>query len=493
MKRAIILLAIAACGDSGALDFKPVFEGPIVTDDAYAWNVIAELDLSVANAGEATDIVSNRFSPDQDVSLVGVPFADHLVMHATGTDGDRPVAYGRTCEFTLAASDPAPSPHLFFSNSARFATTNVEPIARTNGVAVEFLGSAVLMSGGTDQPELFDPSAGALLGKPEDGKPGIGAMRQGRSDLVAALLGSTRPQILTVGGTDSGEPVSYYELYDPRVQQSNHVYADAHFARIGLTATTLSDGRVIVIGGNEPGMPAVGNITDVSLGSVDPDILQKRALVHPRSLHTATVLGDDVGSPVLIAGGVDNATSGTTIGTIGGAVIAEAELYKPLMGTLVTFDGVMKHPRKRHHAVRVRDGSILFIGGVDATGQPVRTLERFTIEEGFTDVVDAAGDPVTFDADVGMVDNTVTLLADGRVLVAGGRPDLDAQTGPTNTAVILRLAVESGSIDIVPTDKLAVPRSGHTAALLCDGTVFISGGTSVPTAERYNPDFNGRR
>jgi hypothetical protein len=88
---------------------------------------------------------------------------------------------------------------------------------------------------------------------------------------------------------------------------------------------------------------------------------------------------------------------------------------------------------------------------------------------------------------------TTTRLPDGRILIAGGR------TAPggaaVDTASIARLDVRDGTVDVVPTvDRLAVPRAGHHAILLCDGTIWIGGGApgAFPEAERYNPPPNRR-
>jgi hypothetical protein len=60
--------------------------------------------------------------------------------------------------------------------------------------------------------------------------------------------------------------------------------------------------------------------------------------------------------------------------------------------------------------------------------------------------------------------------------------------------MIARLDVVNGAVDVVQTDRLATPRANHVAVLLCDGTVWISGGSAAaPLAERYNPPPTGRR
>jgi hypothetical protein len=144
-------------------------------------------------------------------------------------------------------------------------------------------------------------------------------------------------------------------------------------------------------------------------------------------------------------------------------------------------------PRSRHLARLMPDGSVLILGGVDgARRSRCRTIERYTIDAGFV----AVGDLPT---GAGLIDATATPLPDGRILVVGGRPSPGAPAVAT-TAAIARLDVLNGSVDVVATDRLATPRAGHQAAVLCDGTVLVVGGTpAAGPAERYNPPPAGRR
>jgi hypothetical protein len=133
------------------------------------------------------------------------------------------------------------------------------------------------------------------------------------------------------------------------------------------------------------------------------------------------------------------------------------------------------------------DGSVLIIGGLDAMGQAVHLLERFVIDAGF---VPAGMLPM----DAGVIDLTTTRLPDNRILILGGRPR--PGDAPVNTAWLASLDVVNGEVGIITSvDRMAVPRAGHHAVLLCDGTVWIGGGAAVdgPEAERYNPPPGGRR
>jgi hypothetical protein len=145
------------------------------------------------------------------------------------------------------------------------------------------------------------------------------------------------------------------------------------------------------------------------------------------------------------------------------------------------------------------DGSVLIIGGinidpVNGIHTPVDTLELFTLDGGFAELQDA-GVAIKLPSNAGLIDFAATPLPDGRVLLTGGRRCEDiVMCPPLDTAFIARLDPIDGSVDVVATDHMSSPRAGHSATLLCDGTVLITGGTTdaVPAA-RYNPPALGRR
>ncbi|MBA3460618.1 MAG: hypothetical protein H0T46_11685 [Deltaproteobacteria bacterium] len=468
-----VLVASVLCACSDEVVVSPVIEGPVDDNDASAFPELDEIIMTVAHEGNERDLVSASFSRGEQIAITGAPFGDDLVIHMTGFRGASNVAYGRTCAFHVDAKNAPPTPHLFFSRSVKFANLGVTPIDRLRGGAVSYLGTALILGGdahGLDVSTVqrYDPLSGALVN--------VGEI-DARNGAVHALVGASPPRVVVIGGQVGGVGAAYLELVDPtrRVERVDDLQAP--IPRIGLTATSLTDGRVIVVGGNVPGGPPVGVISELALGT-GVDVRTLRAvLAHPRTGHTATRLGDDLGAPVLVAGGLDAI----------GQPVSIAELFKPLAEELadpLKFAPRMLIPRSRHQAVRMPDGSVLIVGGVDAGGTPITTLERFTLDAGFV----SAGDmPET----AGITDSTVTQLADGRILITGGRTTTNTIT---NTAFIVRLDPLDDSVDIVPTDRLAVPRANHQAARLCDGTILITGGTAGrAVAERYNPSPAGRR
>jgi hypothetical protein len=470
--RTLIVVTLAA-GCTDEVVVSPVIEGPVDDNDASAFPELDEIIMTVAHEGSDRDLVSASFSKGESVGISGAPFGDDLVVHMSGFRGASNVAYGRTCAFHVDANNAPPSPHLFFSRSVKFASLGVTPIDRMHGGAVSYLGSALVLGGdahglSVSTVQRYDPMTGTLVN--------VGEI-DARSGAVHALIGASPPRVVVIGGQVNNQGAAYIELVDPvrRVERVDDLQAP--MARVGLTATSLTDGRVIVVGGNAPGGLPVGAISELALGTAIDVRTLRAVLAHPRSGHTATRLGDDLGAPVLIAGGLD----------VLGQPVSIAELFKPLAEELadpLKFAPPMLIPRSRHQAVRMPDGSVLIIGGVDAGGTPVTTLERFTLDAGFV----SAGDmPET----AGITDSTVTQLPDGRILITGGR----TMTGSvTNTAFIVRLDPLDDSVDIVPTDRLAIPRASHQAARLCDGTILITGGTDGPAvAERYNPSPAGRR
>jgi hypothetical protein len=464
-------VALAACS-TGETVVAPVIDVPSEGDtDATAMG-LDEIVLTVARGDR--EVKSQRFRRGDPIEVSGVAFGDDLVLHMSGLVGKSEVAYGRTCPFAVAASGEPPEPHLFFSRSVKFANLGVTALPRTGGLGVSYLGAALLIGGhngvpGSEPPvtevERFDPLTGRLTM--------LGTVTA-RERAVQALVGTAPPRVAVIGGAAGSDGAKFIELVDDHRIDRIDV---PDMARIDLTATSLIDGRVIVVGGNAPGQPPVNDIEEIS--EIDATLEVRRlstALTTARSGHSATRLGDDVGAPVLIAGGVD----------AGGAPVAAAELFKPLSEEIApTFSPPMKFPRHHHVATLMPDGSVLVIGGLDAAGKPVHTLELFSVDGGFTPVGDLP-------MGAGVVEFAATTLPDGRILLTGGRAT--PGSAPLDTAYIARLNPLDGSVDVVATDHLAIHRAGHQALLLCDGTVLVTGGNPDQLlVERYNPPPAGRR
>ncbi|HEX8113508.1 MAG TPA: kelch repeat-containing protein [Kofleriaceae bacterium] len=471
-------IALAACSDS-TVSLAPVIDLPITMDSDATAAPLDSITLSVAHAGSGADLVSHMFQSGQALELPGAPFGDDLVVHMTGYVGESIVGYGRTCTLNIAQGASPPAPHLFFSRITRFATIDAMPVERISGLGIAYQGGALLLGGaasdGTAVPEVerFDPATGKITS--------VGPVTA-RTHPVDALLGLSPPRVIVLGGASGMDGARFVEVVDAQGVEHQD---NGDMARVDLTATSLPDGRVAVIGGRSPsGGAPLGDIDIVAQQSDSSLVVRKigASLAIPRSRHTATLLGDDVGAAVLIAGGLD-AT---------GMPVATAELFKPLSEELSNptldpkgFHAPMVVPRSGHTAMLMPDGSVLIIGGFDALDQPVATLELFSVDGGF---VMAGMLPVG----AGLVDFAATTLPDGRILITGGR---QVRNGPAVTAAyIARLNSIIGAVDVVATDHLAVARAGHQAVTLCDGTVLISGGTTVPLpAERYNPPPDGRR
>lgn len=468
MKYVTLLLLASACTEE--VTITPVVDVPSNDADADAFSGLERIEITIAREGDDVDIVSQSFLRGAPLEIRGATFGDDLVIHMAGFIGESQVAYGRTCAFEVSADGAPVQPHVFFARTQKFAGTALVPLARDGGRAISLLGSGLLLGGSALEVERFDPLTGQLTG--------IGSLTTARPGAVEAVIGTKPPRIALLGGQVGTDGADFFSVIDPNQPNrpiENH--PDARFGRVGLTATTLTDGRVVAIGGAppSPGLPA-GTISVVGLQGPTPTVSDVDAvLAHPRADHTATRLGDDVGASVLIAGGRDSA----------GLPVGVAELYKPLSEELANpalFAPPMIVARYRHAAALMPDGSVLMIGGIGVGGL-VKDLELFTVDEGFRKV----GELPT-----GLIDMTVTPLPDGRILIAGGRTSV---TGlPVNTAFIARLDVMDGSVDVVPTDRLGVARAGHQAARLCDGTILFTGGVSDgANAERYNPPVTGRR
>jgi len=407
--RVVAIALLAACSDD-TLTVAPVIDLP-ANAGANPFPNLDAVVLAVAHAGQDTDVVSKTFPRGTPLQLAGVPYDTDLVIHMSGLVGAGEVAYGRTCTFAFAATGTLPTPHLYFSRIVKFGDLAVTARVRNKGRGIA-AGALGLFLGGLDgagasvvDVEQFDPASGTLTQ--------VGQLEP-RTGAEVALLGVAPPRIALIGGTlADGTAAGFVEIVAPSTDTTARIdrVDDAQLGRSGVTASTLSDGRVIVIGGAAPTAAPSAEVDEIDATSGTAEARQLRAmLTFPRRGHTATVVGDDIGADVVVLGGLDGA----------GKPVGAAELFKPLSQTFAPQTPTMIVPRSQHRAVLLTDNSILVIGGIDATGAPVRRLERFDVDTGFID----AG---TLPDGAGAFDFSATKLPDGRVLIAGG----DTNSGAT--------------------------------------------------------------
>lgn len=79
-------------------------------------------------------------------------------------------------------------------------------------------------------------------------------------------------------------------------------------------------------------------------------------------------------------------------------------------------------------------------------------------------------------------DNTATLLYNGKVLLVGGLSFTFRPSAPSGAELY-----DPSTGIFAATGAMITPRTGHTATLLADGRVLIAGGSAGISAELYDP------
>ncbi len=229
------------------------------------------------------------------------------------------------------------------------------------------------------------------------------------------------------------------------------------------TATLLPDGRVLLTGGYDISAelydPASGAFS--ATGSLPADL----------SNQTASLLAD---GRVLVAGGGP-----------GGSPLALAELYDPGNATFSP-TGPMTVARASHTATVLADGRVLIAGGDTAHGNAGQTtLASAEVYDPKTGTFSPTGSMT-----IPRTCATATLLADGRVLVAGGNPDDWGMASSLASAEMYDPATGTFSA----TGSMHKPRCDATSTLLPDGRVLVAGGFFITagtgmdaSAELYDP------
>lgn len=209
----------------------------------------------------------------------------------------------------------------------------------------------------------------------------------------------------------------------------------------------------------------ISNRAAFRLGGHGDVVAPLSEVIVARQGHTANALPD---GSVLVAGGDEPGPGGTL------NVQATVEIFDPQTQTF-GFAGTMTQPRSTHTATELADGRILMIGGyqVFAGGVASATAEIYDPQ---TQLFHAVAPP-----SAGRTQHTATLLADGRVFVAGGTTKFDLGDIFTSFGLTLDTTEIYDPITNTwtPGPDLPRPRIAHQASLLASGKVLITSGIEI--------------
>ena len=293
---------------------------------------------------------------------------------------------------------------------------------------------------------IFSPGGGAWTSVASCPTSCDGSAVRLRDGRVLVVGGHPTPDAYTdIQPTDAGA------IFDPRTSTWTAI-APMHVARMEQSATLLADGRVLVAGGWSPpgqeSLTANAEIYDPATG--------RWTLTGPMSYlryNFSMVLLPN--GRVLAAGGglnhymVDNANS--------------AELFDPRTGRWSP-TGSMHVDRAQNTLLLLRTGKVLTVGSND--NDP--SAELYDPATGrWTPTGSMVGTPRT--------DVTATLLADGQVLVSGGRY-VPPYPGRAPTVYPFAEVYDPTTGAWQPTGPMVVPRYEHEGVALPDGRVVVVGG-----------------
>jgi hypothetical protein len=361
---------------------------------------------------------NNNYDPN------GYPFDTPNIVFGNGNgDGNVPIIEVTPAE-PIAMVTPTPTPLL----------GNL--IVPRVGHSAELLGdNRVLVAGGWSEStvvasaELFDPTSRQFSV--------AGDMTEARADFTATVL--TDGRVLLVGGRGSNNVVlASAELFDPRTAKFTKT-AGLRGARTGHTATVLTNGKVLIVGGSDGTADlSTAELYDPTIGKFTPTGSMHVA----RQGHTATLLYDD---RVLIAGGKNQDT---------------AEIYDPVTGEF-TDAGHMSSVHADAGAVLLLDGRVMIAGGED-NGHASAAIDLWS--------------PATFKwsaSHTGLLSpraaSSLTLLRDGNVMSIGG---VDEAGIEISSIEVYAPVLDRSDV----TREAGMPVARHTATMLWDGSVLITGG-----------------
>jgi hypothetical protein len=275
----------------------------------------------------------------------------------------------------------------------------------------------------------------------------VSAMTVARAAHTATTLADGR--VLLVGGLDPGGSTA--ELFDPRTRAFSRT-ASLGSSRAGHTASQLPDGRVLIAGGYNGNYLSSTEIYDPRSGTFEPG----PTMLQPRSGHLAVPLSD---GRVLFVGGVSTDW----------AFLSSAELFDPVSRRF-TSTGSMSLPRESHVGVLLSDGTVLVAGGHTGRRQNIQihaSAERYDPARGVFVATGAMTKRRHKHAGI--------VLRDGRVLITGGADERDDRGQYRDVETY-----DPATGRFARAGEMRRSRYKHDGSmvLLRDGTVLLAGGAA---------------
>lgn len=420
----------------------------------------------------STVATAEIFEPATETFRLVGPMLEARAQHRATLLGDGLVLVtGGEVDAAVSRGPVRDSTELYDWRTGRFERGPRLNAARANHTAVLLAGGRVLLAGGLGYTVVNDAGTHVALSSAEVFLPvatGSAEARSVSASPIAPRLGSSvtllpNGQVLLAGGRDTidGGAVPSSALYDP-VAGTTTATGSMNAARVDHTATLLSEGLVLVTGGDEPApdggpsaelyTPRTGTFTRVPMPA-------------PRRRgHTASLLGNGL---VLIAGGADARAPGVA-----------ALLFNPRSGDFRATDGGPGAERAWHTASPLPDGTVLLAGGVGHRDQDGGAAERLSHAERYDPRTD------TFLPTGGLLEprshHSAVVLPTGDILVSGGH-------SPDGGVLTSQERYDWSSQAFVAVDSpLAEGRARHAAAVLPGGRIAIIGGeggaSSLPIA-----------
>ncbi|KFE72017.1 kelch repeat-containing protein [Hyalangium minutum] len=252
-------------------------------------------------------------------------------------------------------SENVTAAELYDPASGSWSMTGSLASPRDQHTATRLTDGRVLVTGGRPSNGSISAAASAEVYDPASGTwSATGSMITRRSGHRATLLSNGK--VMVSGGQHEGTSLSTAEVYDPASGTWSATGSLAE-ARYDHTATLLPNGKVLVTGGYGAGAAiATSEVYDPATGtwSATP------SMSVPRIWHTATLLPN---GKVLVAGGFNFLHY----------ELATAEVYDPVTSTWSSTPS-MASRRRFHVAALMPDGKVLVVSGNGWEGQVLGTL-----------------------------------------------------------------------------------------------------------------------